>query len=196
MLSRIGIAIALLALAGLLAWRGDNAGAGGLNIVVNTGFDGTTDICDETHCSLREAILLANANAGHDTIMFDPAVFPPNDDQQVIAWSSLPKIDGSAGITIDGTGASVTIVGFEVEEKEHIAALYVRSAPGVVLRDVTIRNINIDYFQTGIHVCSGEVPPIPPDEPVCGYNVENVFLQDISVLNTEFTALDESRDHR
>jgi CSLREA domain-containing protein len=75
------------------------------NYVVNTTSDLSDGDCDETHCSLREAILSAYYNPGPDTITFNiPASDPGCDAAGVCVirpTSSLPEIlDGDT--TIDG----------------------------------------------------------------------------------------------
>jgi CSLREA domain-containing protein len=63
--------------------------AHGATITVNSSDDADDGTCDATHCSLREAILLANASGGSDTIEFDtggPPVIQP--------LTQLPTITG------------------------------------------------------------------------------------------------------
>ena len=83
--------------------------AGAEVFVVNQQFDGGTGVCTVDECTLREAIIAANASPFHDTITFDPAVFPPDDPTDVVPLSPLPEIWGEKGVTIDGTGSGVFI---------------------------------------------------------------------------------------
>src|SRR5687768_5418676 len=68
-----------------------------LTYTVNTTADDIIGVCDATHCSLREAIIDANANAGADTISFSIGTGV----QTISPTSPLPTITGQ--VTIDGT---------------------------------------------------------------------------------------------
>jgi hypothetical protein len=57
--------------------------------------------------SLRQAIVDANANAGEDTIDFAPSL----SGQTITLASQLPTITDTAGLTIDGGSADITISG-------------------------------------------------------------------------------------
>jgi CSLREA domain-containing protein len=81
--------------------------------VVNVADDVDDGSCDDSHCSLREAINAANANSGADTITFDiPGPGPHvilltdmltiSDDQVHIDGSSQPSYSGSPVIVLDG----------------------------------------------------------------------------------------------
>jgi CSLREA domain-containing protein len=83
--------------------------------VVNAADDVDDGACDDSHCSLREAINAANANPGADSITFDipgpgPHVIPltdiltVSDDQTRIDGSSQPGYSGSPVIVLDGGG--------------------------------------------------------------------------------------------
>ena len=60
-------------------------------------------VCD-SDCSLREAIYAANNSAGADTIIFSL-------NGTINLESTLPYIEDPAGLTIDGTGQTVTVKG-------------------------------------------------------------------------------------
>ena len=97
------VSISMLALALLvLVSPGREANAVGMTFVVNQAEnlvvqgDGT---CDAT-CTLRDAIIAANANDGADTI-----TFAGDGADQIVYPGPLPAIDASDGITIDGTGS-------------------------------------------------------------------------------------------
>jgi CSLREA domain-containing protein len=66
---------------------------------VNTTSDTDDGACDETHCSLREAVNAANALSGDDTIAFS---LPPS-STIVLVSGQLPVI--SDALTIDGSSA-------------------------------------------------------------------------------------------
>jgi CSLREA domain-containing protein len=67
-------------------------------LVVNSADDIDDGACDATHCSLREAINTANANAGPDTIVF--AIGAAASSQTIQPTSGLPAI--TEGVLIDG----------------------------------------------------------------------------------------------
>jgi CSLREA domain-containing protein len=68
---------------------------------VNTLTDQTDGSCGDGSCSLRDAITLANANAGADTIVFDVA----GTITVSAALGCLPFLNDDDGTTIDGTTA-------------------------------------------------------------------------------------------
>jgi len=81
--------------------------------VVNAADDLDDGSCDDSHCSLREAINAANANPGADSITFNIPGPGPNvimlrdmltisDDQTYIDGSSQPGYSGSPIIVLDG----------------------------------------------------------------------------------------------
>ena len=84
-------------------------------LVVNTTGDTSDEVCDETHCSLRDAITAANSTTGiHETITFDIPGTPPHTlmpqtplpiitDPVTIDGASQPGYDGTPIIVIDGT---------------------------------------------------------------------------------------------
>ena len=110
------VGLGLLIALAILSLQGSPLGpspAQAATIVVDTGAD--TDAADGD-CSLREAILNAEADAGvsfdcengtgEDTIVFDDAV------TYIILTDSLPSIQEADGLTIDG-GGRVTIDGVD-----------------------------------------------------------------------------------
>ena len=70
--------------------------APGAIYTVNTTDDLISGSCNATHCSLREAIIAANGNAGTDTIQFNF-----NSAMAILPTSPLPDISGPT--IIDGT---------------------------------------------------------------------------------------------
>ncbi len=96
----INIKFALLAIfAGLFLTASTQAATFTVNQTNDAG-DGT---CDAT-CTLRDAILAANANPGDDVINFDPNVF--NAQQTItLTQGQLTIANNSGSLTINGTGA-------------------------------------------------------------------------------------------
>ncbi len=120
-------------------------------ITVNTTAD-NTDL--DGKCSLREAIQTANSNSnsampdcvtgsGADTIVFDPAVFPPNTHTTISLISGALNIGGDPGTagltTIDGNGA-VVLDGGGANPVLRIETSNGQQPTYVLLTGLTIRN--------------------------------------------------------
>jgi CSLREA domain-containing protein len=131
-------------------------------------------------CTLREAIAAAVAAAGRDTIRFDPTVFVADAEPVRIALASeLPIIADPAGTVIDGTGASVRVVG----DGSIANGLVFASAPGVGLGKVTVRNVSVQLFTGhGIHICGG----VPPE---CGADVTGALVRNVVAANCDGTGI-------
>src|SRR3972149_6830680 len=97
------VTVALALTAGLGAARPALAGT----VTVNSTADPGDGICSASECTLREAISAANASPGADTINFDPSVFSPG---TIAPTTPLPPLT-DAGVTINGSGAAVTLDG-------------------------------------------------------------------------------------
>lgn len=77
-------------------------------IVVNTATD---EVNGSSDTSFRDALVRANATAGLDRIVFDPAVFPPDAPRDYVldpTLNEMPPINGD--LVIDGSGAGFVIV--------------------------------------------------------------------------------------
>ncbi len=149
-----------------IAWR-----AHGATFTVNSAADTTDGTCGPLAggCTLREAIEAVVATPGHDTIRFDPAVFPPPGLTVITLTSPLPIIADAAGTAIDGGGARFSIAGALAQ------GLVFASAPGAPLANVMVTNFSAFSFTgTAIHICGGA----PPDcaEDVSGAVVRNVTV--------------------
>jgi hypothetical protein len=113
-----------------------------LDVVVNNAGDDSAAECPhETACTLRKAIELINADPGEGpyTITFDPNVFDiDNPDPIALLDAPLPTIP-RADVTIDGTGAAVSIDGSELPEGLRRARLHGRGCRGPACRVAGVR---------------------------------------------------------
>ena len=114
----------LIALAASAVALGAVSDALGAAFTVNTADDSVSGVCDVTHCSLREAILAANASAGEDTIGFaistgaqtiaPAAPLPTITDPVRILGSTQPGFDGAPIIELNGAAAGASAVGLDI----------------------------------------------------------------------------------
>lgn len=87
--------------------------------------------------SLRQAISDANASAGPDTITFSVS-------GTILLSSTLPTITDAAGLTIDGTGRSITISG-----NGAVRVMFVYTGAVLALNNLTIADGNAGYSDGG-----------------------------------------------
>ncbi len=111
-----------------------------ITLTVNTTDDLNDTVCDAIHCSLREAIHTANANLGHDTILFDQAIVTPT----IAISGTLPTItdtlmlDGALNdgrIVLDGTlstGSGFTLHSYDSIIRNFVIHSF--AADGITLR--------------------------------------------------------------
>lgn len=96
-----------------------------MTFTVNSTDDVDDSTCDGTHCSLREAINAANANAGLDTIAFDisgsgphsiapTSALPLITDPVVIDGATEPDFTGTPVIELNGTNAGASSNGLKI----------------------------------------------------------------------------------
>jgi CSLREA domain-containing protein len=101
---------------------GDACDAG---ITVNSTADPGDGTCDGTECTLREAITVANANAGTDTIDFDipgagphtispGSALPTITEPVIIDGTSEPDFASTPVIELDGSGAGASADGLRI----------------------------------------------------------------------------------
>jgi CSLREA domain-containing protein len=116
------------------AFEGSETQAGPAYIV-NTSADTNDGLCDtlgqglgNQDCTLREAITAANALAGANTVTF--SVSAP-----IVLGLQLPNITAAAGLTLDGTGQTLTISGNEL-----VRVLRVDAGASLTLNNLTIAN--------------------------------------------------------
>jgi fibronectin-binding autotransporter adhesin len=104
----------------------------GSTFVVNALADSDDMVCEDApgDCTLREAINAAKAFAGPNTITFSVS-------GTITLGSELPFFDDAAGLTIDGTGQTVTISG-----NNAVGVLYTGYSASLTLIHLTIANGN------------------------------------------------------
>ena len=91
-----------------------------------------TNTADSGEGSLRQAISDANASVGEDTIAFDPSL-----SGQTITLGSQLAVADSAGLTIDGGSANITVSG-----NNAVRVLDVRGGAKLTLNNLTVANGN------------------------------------------------------
>jgi hypothetical protein len=103
--------------------------------------------------SLRACIQQANATAGFDEIVFDPAVFSPG---IIVVVSQLPTLTDPAGVLIDGGDAQYVII--DGTSTSNSAGLRLSSDNNTV-RNLTVRNFSGLGFGagSGIYIDAGGV---------------------------------------
>src|SRR5688572_15367942 len=69
--------------------------------------DTNDGVCD-ADCSLREAVVAANAAAGDDSVVFDPTVF--GTAQTITLTGGSIAITGSQSLSITGNGAQLITI--------------------------------------------------------------------------------------
>ncbi len=122
-------------------------------LVVNSTDDADDGTCDATHCSLRDAINVANASAGPDTITF--AIGAAGSSQTILPTSTLPAVTDQ--VVINGWsqgGPSYTgppLIGVDGGANDG-------SGPGLSITgsNVTVRGLGISRFHgPGIDINGG-----------------------------------------
>ena len=110
-------------------------------------------------CTLREAIIAANAAAGPDTITFDPAVFTLGTPQVITVLSALPRLAEPAGNVVDGRGASVVIDGVSLDPVAADPGLVIESGSAAPLSHVAVHQLVVRNFAgDGLLICGGVFP--------------------------------------
>jgi CSLREA domain-containing protein len=117
-----------------------------LNLQVNTQDDTNDGTCDANHCSLREAIIAANAAVGADTIIVPAGEYNLTIDGTGEDFSATGDLDTRDDPTINGAGADQTgIHGPANDTVFHIQSSNI----------VTISGLSIDNGTFGIFVGAG-----------------------------------------
>src|SRR3990170_3213880 len=126
---------AVLAVALLLLLAGDRPAAAA-NFAVTKTADTADGACIPSDCSLREAIIAANASPGADTITLPAAIYiltiaGANEDA-----AATGDLDITGDLTINGAGAATTIIdGGDLDRVFHV-----KSGGAVSISGVTIQN--------------------------------------------------------
>ena len=139
---------------------------------VNSLLDTTDGACTSAPggCTLREAIESANAGAGRDTILFDPAVFPSAGFTDLITVNTLPLIADPAGTVIDGEDGTVRL---NCSGSQRCLAF--ATGAGVPLAKVTVANLGLlNTTGSAIDVCGGAAPG-------CDDDVGDVLIERVAV---------------
>lgn len=129
----------------LPAWRaGRPRAAAPVALVVTSAADSAAPaaVCpDDTRCTLRRAIELANADLSGDPIVisFAPAAFPPAAPALIAPSTPLPTIT-RAQVTIDATGTGVILDGGTIAGPGHDGLAFAGSEGA--LRGLTIRRFS------------------------------------------------------
>ncbi len=193
------VALTLLALTLLGGvWLLGGQASAGSSIIVNSTSHPGAGVCDLTECTLHEALGVANANNGQDTITFDLTVFPPGAPAMIaVSGAALPFSSDPDGVIIDGTGAGVIIDGIALAATE--GGLVFHSAPGIGLSGVVLRSLTVRNFPgIGIHICGGPIASLQCDEDLTGTELTDVSVTgngdegiEIQGRNVSNTTLDE-----
>ncbi len=149
-------------------------------LVVNSTNDVADGSCNAAHCSLRDAIIVANATPVGDVINFaiNPAV--TTGELLIQPLSPLPSI--TAPVLIDGYSQSGTAV--NTDPKVSNAVLRIRISGGnagastsglaVCANDVTIRGLSLTNFtQKGIQIGARSDGAVCPSAVISGNVVGN-----------------------
>ncbi len=133
-------------------------------LVVNNLSDTADGVCNLAHCSLRDAIIAANANPAGDLIRFN-IVSPASGELMIPLLSSLPTI--TAPVTIDGYSQPGTSVNTDPEASNAVLRIRIDGLNAVsgnnlievCSNDVTLRGLSITRKTTGgtigVSICPG-----------------------------------------
>ncbi len=124
--------------------------AGQVVLTVNSTDDSDDGSCDVVHCSLREAILAANLEAGGATIAFD---LPGNGPHTIRPGSNLPLLLGN--VVLDGTTAP-DFAGTPVIELDGSAAGAFAQGLNLAGSGNVVRGVVVNRFSdVGINIGAG-----------------------------------------
>ena len=149
-----------------------------LSLVVNTLADTNSGNYDPNDLSLREAVALANANPGPDTISFDPSLNGGTIDltngELAITDSVTIQGPGASNLTIDAQRQSRI---FEVDDGDNNTNI------NVEIDGLTLTGGNV----AGSNVGGGILMPVPGNAGGAILSYENLIVRDSAITgNTTF----------
>ncbi len=129
-------------------------------LIVNSTNDTADGVCNSAHCSLRDAIILANANPNGDLILFN-ITSPASGELMIQPASPLPTLTAPA--TIDGYSQSGTAVNTDADVSNAVLRLRLHGASAglgaagfsICANDVTIKGFSITGFASGNGILVG-----------------------------------------
>jgi CSLREA domain-containing protein len=131
---RVGLALLSLALA-ILLWA-TATGATAATFVVTTTVDSNDGACTVSLCSLRDAIIAANNNAGADVVTLPAGTYTLSIAGVNEDFAATGDLDIRDDLTINGAGAGTTVVdGGAIDRVFHVV-----TNSTVVMNDLTVRN--------------------------------------------------------
>ena len=143
---RVGRGLAACVIAGSVVGLAPPAQAA--TFTVNSTDDVNDATCDPTHCSLREAIIASNANAGTDTIGFSITGTGPHTIAPTSALSSI-----TSPTVVDGTSEPDYTVGSPVVELDGVnRSTNAWNGLEVSAGQSTIKDLVINRFWSGIRL--------------------------------------------
>jgi len=151
------LALAFVLAAALAAAAAGLAHADPTTFTVNSTNDpGADGVCDAAECTLREAIIEANANPGADTIGFD---IPGAGVQTITPATALPAITEAVtinGYSQPGASANTLAAGSDAALKIELSGASAGTANGISLTgpDSVVKGLIINRWTTGVLVDS------------------------------------------
>lgn len=160
-----------------------------------------TTTADSGAGSLRDAITMANSNAGADTILFDTNVFPPDSPATIHLATNLPEIMGHDGVSIDGSNAGVILHGIGGNDADGLTfGPFASDANNITIRNLTLQNMKYAIYFSVQNVSDVTIDDVTINQFTgtsgTGINVfgdstvENVTVQNTTVDGTGFYGLD------
>ncbi len=146
-----------------------DASADPQTFVVNNTASSFDTVCSANPggCTLPDAIEEANNSPGPDTITFNASITQLSLDQ------SLLSIDGRDGVTIESTGATVTLAPTAGSSTQD--GMVIRSDTGITVQNVTVRNMAfLGFAGSGLVICGGTVVGMCANGDVKNVTIDHV----------------------